>query len=269
MLTYRQQHSSLSSPVEFFAYDFDTGSALRIRAPGDIFLKSPRHGYLQATSGSSKLNQVSDYDVLSTLRMVSLVMPQVHLSRIPGIPMPKGDSAITNNYGGITLTGTYPNGRRLMELDEYPIPSTVQQRLVHFELNSKGHLVSLLVPETGSNLTFDIAEDCPVDVPYAKSFADGAWVLEKAEINPESDLSLFEPENVVAMARSLAFEAAEAQRDRTTETASSEEGMREIRKRVSDTLDSGLSQSTKRFALILTGLLVIGVGSLAWWKNRS
>lgn len=45
--------------------------------------------------------------------------------------------------------------------------------------------------------------------------------------------------------------------------------MREIRKRVSDTLDSGLSQSTKRFALILTGLLVIGVGSLAWWKNRS
>ena len=267
-LTYRYDSNS-NLPVEFFAFNFNADSVLRIAASGECVLITPSTGWMEGQAGTDGLNQIAEYKRLDALRIASTVMPQLYLAEASDIQQPRPVGNGTNEFDGSTLAGEFPNGQRLFRREDFPNPSATRMESVEFDLDAEGRLVRIRVPELNVDTRFDLAEDSNSTISYVRTFGDGHWKLQEVQIDPKGDRSIFEPANVVDRARKLAFAAAEAQRSQVQEAASTEEGMREIRHRVSETHDTGISQSTKRFALILTGLIVIAVGSLAWWKNRS
>jgi len=156
-----------------------------------------------------------------------------------------------------------------MPLDDYPDPSRIKPERVLFDLDDRGRLARIRYPDSGRETTFDLAEDSTAELSYVRSFANGAWVLEDVQIYPEGKPELFDPESVVKLARDMAFETAEARRVSQSEQPSTPEARQNLERLREEAIGTGLSQSTKRFALILTGLIVIAVGSLAWWRNRS
>lgn len=266
-LTYRYV-SNPALPVEFIAYDFDTSSALRIAANGECSLISPTTGWMGGESGTDRLQRDADYTPLAALRLASLVMPQLLLSQAPGIADARQIDGYTNEFGGVTLSGEYPLGYRLFRTHDFPNPNDLPIHTVHFDLDMNGRLVRVHVPELDRETLFDLADGSSAALSYVKSFGDGQWQLEQVHIEPNGDLAIFDPENVIDRARDIAFAAAEAQRERSKKAASTKRGKSEIEKRVIESQNTGQPQSAN-FALIITGLIVIGVGSVAWWKNRS
>ncbi len=98
-----------------------------------------------------------------------------------------------------------------------------------------------------------------------KSFANGGWMLHNYEIYPEGRPDLFTPENVIVRARELLI----AYNERKEALSQTPEAKRQVAKSLKQLGGDTAPYRTTRFALILTGLIVIAVGSLAWWKNRS
>ncbi len=156
-----------------------------------------------------------------------------------------------------------------MRQRDYPGNAEVPLRTTHFDLDTNGRLVRIHVPENDHDTRFDLAPASTAELSYVNSFANGSWILESVDIDSKGNLDTFNPQSVIERSRAIAFATAEARRRESVKEASTEEGRRKIERRVQEAQGTGLSQSTKRFALILTGLIVIAVGSLAWWKNRS
>ena len=203
-----------------------------------------------------------------TRHLASKVFPQLIVENID-----TDESAtlihLQGPLGGPTYEGVYPQGNRLLAIEDYPHPDRVRLERVIFDLDEQGRLVRIRHSETSHVTEFNLADEFTSQISIAKSFGDGGWMLEESQIYPNLRPELFELTRVIALARTLAFETADARRTEQSERAATPIGKKQMEDLRDDFLSTGLNQSTKRFALILTGLIVIAVGSLAWWKNRS
>lgn len=253
-------------PREIFCFDLASGYATRIDAIGNISCYNGVGGW-NGKAGADSLDAAAWIDQSSAMRIASKVIPDLI---IDGIQSDPSASLIGSPgpLGGPTYEGQYPQGNRLMRLEDFPDPSRVNMERTLFDLDDRGRLARIRHPDTGRETVFDLAEESTPEISYVKSFASGAWVLEDVQIYPEGKPELFDPVQVVLLAREMAFETAEARRQSQSERVATPEGRRELERIRDEAIGTGLSQSTKRFALILTGLIVIAVGSLAWWKHR-
>ena len=79
---------------------------------------------------------------------------------------------------------------------------------------------------------------------------------------------LFEPDAVLPMVQKFAQKRAVNEQAIVANILSTEGGQKQMQE--AQRPDNGIfGWKSNRMALILTGLIVIAVGSLAWWKNRS
>lgn len=109
-----------------------------------------------------------------------------------------------------------------------------------------------------------VDSDCP-QLAIPSSFADGNWVISDFECYESFPAHVFDEAYITDRARTMLINYNEWQRERTQTP--------EAQRSLADSIDklSGDPQPiyTRRWALIITGILVIAVGFLAWWKNRA
>lgn len=79
---------------------------------------------------------------------------------------------------------------------------------------------------------------------------------------------LFEPDAILPRIQALTQQNAEEEQALVAATLATPSGQKQMQE--AQRPDNGIfGWKSNRMALILTGLIVIAVGSLAWWKNRS
>lgn len=264
----RYRSSTDASRVYLYAYDFDSGSALRIEPPGDVLLIVTPEDVYEGLAGASYLKQSALRNERSSLRIASQIFPQLIVNGIQSDSNARLLDTI-GPLGGPTYEGDYPLGNRLMQLNELPTSASDQIRTASFDFDERGCLRRVTHQDTGRQIEFNLAEDSSPEFAYLNSFADGAWVLDHIQVNPWNREEFFEPEIVVRLARGIAFESAAKRLDSQITKAATQEGLSEMRRIAAKTRNTGSSQAHTRLALIITGILVIAGGCFAWWKNRA
>jgi len=266
-LVYLSTNPSVSYK-EYFAYDYATGAATRIDAVGNIQTIDPNGVGSSGKAGAASLKPAEHLDFRNAIRMASVVMPQLIVKGIENDP---NASLVTESgeLGGPTYVGEYPTGSRLVSSEILKSAFNVPVVRVYYDLDDQQRLARIRYENSDRVQNFDLAEDSTAAISYVNSFGDGAWTLSDIRMNDSTDFDIFKPDYVAKLAQADAIEFADSKRTTQSITAATPEGANRIEQARDETLGTGLPQSTKRFALILTGLIVIAVGSLAWWKNRS
>lgn len=142
---------------------------------------------------------------------------------------------------------------------------------VRYTIDPSGRVDSVYNSTTGEIHNFVYADaDYPLLAP-AQSWnynVPNGVAISSIAIIPDGDPNLFQPKNFIQDIHELTLKNAE----RTREIVQSNLDDPQVAKQLLKDSRPGWSVgnfSVRQLALILTGLLVIGVGSLAWWKNRS
>lgn len=195
-------------------------------------------------------------------------MPQLIVNGIENDP---NASLVTESgeLGGPTYVGEYPTGNRLVSPEILKSAFNVPVERVYYDLDDQQRLARIRYENSDRVQNFDLAEDSTAAISYVESFGDGAWALSDFRMNDSTNFDIFKPDYVAKLAQADAIEFADSKRQTQSSAAATPKGADRIEQARDETLATGLPQSTKRFALIITGLIVIAVGSLAWWKNRS
>lgn len=250
----------------FYAYDYQTNSAVRIDSRSEILLVV-NNVVFKGRPGESRLASSEPAKPLYAHRIASQVMPQLILNDIETVAsLVQADA--TGPLGGPTLTGRFPQGNRLMPIEEYPDPSRVSFDQVLYDLDAHGRLAQIRYPESDRKTVFDLAVNSTKNISYLNSLSDGGWVLEEFIVHPDHN-SIFKSDQVIALARELAFRSAALKSIHDKVHAATSAGRNQLAQSRDVALGTDGPHVTQRFALIITGLIVIAVGSLAWWKNRS
>lgn len=195
-------------------------------------------------------------------------MPQLIVKGIENDP---NASLVTESgeLSGPTYVGEYPTGNRLVSSEILKGAFNVPVERVYYDLDDQQRLARIRYENSDRVQNFDLAEDSTATISYVESFGDGAWALSDIRMYDSTNFDIFKPDYVAKLAQTDAIEFADSKRQTQSIAAATPEGANRIEQARDATLATGLSQSTIRFALIITGLVVIAVGSLAWWKNRS
>ena len=253
---------------EYFAYDYKSGAATRIDAMGNVRSVDPSGAGSSGRAGESALKPDGSLSFLNAKRMASIVMPQLIVQGIQSDPKA---SLVTEvgALGGPTYTGEYPTGNRLISAEDLKGALSVPIERVYYDFDELNRLAQMRYESSDRIDRFDLADSSTSTLSYVRTFGNGSWVLKDVRVTDNSNLGIFRPEYIADLARAEALELSGIRASSQSERAATPEGQRELERIRDEAIGTGLSQSTKRFALILTGLIVIAVGSIAWWKNRS
>ena len=255
--------------MQILGLDLGSNAMLKItRARGgafDVLLRTSAGDAFTGTAGMSVLmpsGNVSDrLDCLSIVHQFPFLLPH-YLDKLPQDTYRREQ----HSDGSVLYTCSLVSGSIAATIRGLPEGFTAASHQVDYKFDPSGRLHSIHRHSTDETeiLTYiDDAKDQKLAIP--KSFANGGWVLHDYEIYPEGRPDLFTPEAVTARARDMLI----AHNERQRELKQSPESQRQLAKSIEQLGGEASPHRTKRFALIITGLIVIAVGSLAWWKNRS
>ena len=253
---------------EYFAYDYESGAAIRIDAVGNIYTITPDGQGYSGRAGVAYLKESPALNLRRAKRFASKVIPQLIVSDIES---DDHASLVTDNgeLGGPVYTGEYPLGERLMTKHDFPDGSPITYSRAFYDFDTQGRLARVRYEQTGREQTFDIAPSSTPDIPYLQTFGDGTWTLVGARIHGRSRPNIFDPDRVAEIARDHTFTLPVVHREAQPNNSPANDQKHAAESRRTNPFDKGVMESTKSLALIITGLIVICVGSLAWWKNRS
>lgn len=253
---------------EYFAYDYNSGAATRIDAVGHILSVDPSGAGSSGRAGEAELKPDGSLSFLNARRMASVVMPQLIVQGIQSDPRA---SLVTEAgvRGGPTYAGDYPTGNRLISADELKGALSVPIERVYYDFDEQNRLAQIRYESSDRIDRFDLADSSTSTLSYVKTFGNGSWVLRDVRVTDDSNHGIFRPEYVADLARAEALELSGIRASSQAAAAQEPEGIKSMERARDDALSDGVSVSTKHFALILTGLIVIAVGGLAWWRNRS
>ncbi len=143
---------------------------------------------------------------------------------------------------------------------------TSATKQIDYTFGPDGRLHSIYHHSTGETEILDYIDDAKDPrLAISSSLAKGGWVLHDYEIYSEGRPDLFTPEAVTSRARTMLISYNEQQKARL-QTPEAKHQLEQSYERLGG---ETAPLRTIRLILILVGLTVIGVGSLAWWKNRS
>ena len=252
---------------EYFSYDYQSGAACRIDATGHITLLTPDGTGFTGQAGTDHLVPSDSINHNTAILVSSMVMPQLIVTGIDSDPAATVVRE-TGPRGGPTYAGEYPLGNRLLTADIFPSSSTPSTEKVLFDFDTEGRLVQLRHPATNRETLYDLDPDSTPELSYVKSFADAQWVLDSISIDKNGNPSIFDPDYVVTIARNMAFDDADQKRIAINEQMSTPNGRRIFENIRNKSIPQSISRSF-RLPLIFTGIIILAVGSLAWWKQRS
>lgn len=254
---------------QYFGYDIATGAGFKIASDGRIFLYTPDGIGYKGTAGASQLTISADVDRYSIMQQCSAAFPQLHIVDIESDPN-ANQLQITSDYGGSVYEAVAPLGNRILPISFYPKGVTIPNYTAKFYFDTRHRLRQRDVIDSSTTEYYDYDDTNTAQLHPVESYLNGYWVLESDSTRfiDRAD-GIFQPDYIVEYARSNAFSHATSKFAEEEVLASKPSGQHELERRRKNVLDTRVSQSTKRFALILTGLIIIAVGSLAWWKNRS
>lgn len=253
---------------EYFAYDYKSGAATRIDAMGNVRSVDPRGIGSSGRAGEAGLKPDGSLSFLNAKRMASIVMPQLIVQGIQSDPKA---TLVTEAgvRGGPTYTGEYLTGNRLISAGELKGALSVPIERVYYDFDEQNRLAQIRYEDSDRIDRFDLADSSTSALSYVKTFGNGSWVLKDVRVSDNSNLDIFRPDSIADLARAEAIELSGIRASSQAAAAEEPEGIEGMERARDDALSDGVSVSTKRFALILTGLIVIAVGGLAWWRNRS
>lgn len=229
----------------------------------NINLLTPNGSTLSGVAGASILQ----YDNSDGLDALSFIRPFPFLTEKYLKVLPQDTCKVSLSSGGNTIyESVLISGSISSTIRGLPEGFTAATQQVDYTFGPDGRLHSIHRHSTGETEILeyiDDAKDPRLAIP--KSFASGGWVLHSYEIYPEGRPDLFTPEAVTARARDMFV----AYNERQSEMSQTPEAKRQLARSIEQLGGDSTPLRTTRFALILTGLIVVAVGSLAWWRNRS
>lgn len=229
----------------------------------NINLLTPNGIIMTGVAGASILqhDRNDELDALSFIRPFPFLIEK-YLNELPQdtceVSVSSGGNTI---YECVLISGSISSTIRGL-----PDGFTAATQRVDYTFGPDGRLHSIHRHSTGETEILeyiDDAKDPRLAIP--KSFASGGWVLHSYEIYPEGRPDLFTSEAVTARARDMLV----AYNERQSEMSQTPQAKRQLARSIEQLGGDSAPLRATRFALILTGLIVIAVGSLAWWRNRS
>ena len=209
---------------------------------------------LPCDSGESGLPTHTFADAFPFL--LSEMVPQLPDEVVTFESRPDGTSVYTCQLlsGGLGLT-----------IRGLPEGFVSESREIKYTFSSEGKLISKHDSSNDLLDEFTYAEsDCP-QLAIPASFSNGNWVLTKYECYESFPSDVFSEEYITDRARNMLV----SHNERRNERMSTNQVQKEITELQNELSGNSAQAKTKQWALVITGLLVIGVGSLAWWRNRS
>lgn len=258
--------SNVSFP-NLYALDLATGAAYTVwlgrSGSFQITLRTPDGRFFEGPAGAAALIPIEHCDLSPETfdEAFPFLLPAL-LSQLPAHAV----RVETLDDGSTLYACTLISGSVATTIRGLPEGFTAATRRVDYTFGPDGRLHSIKRHDTGETETLeyiDDAKDPKLAIP--KSFTNGAWILHEYEIHPGGRPDLFTPEAVTARARDMLIAFNERQEEMSQTLAA----RRQLTKSIEQLGGESAPLRTTRLALILTGLIVVAVGSLAWWKHRS
>lgn len=172
--------------------------------------------------------------------------------------------------GSATYTARLVIGNLGLTAQGYEHPGGSRDAIVRYSFDSTGRLTTIDREENPTQIIEYADARHPVlapALPRNYNEPSGMQVVSVETYIPGRP-DLFEPDVMLARIQRLTQQHAEEEQALVAATLATEGGQEQMRE--SQEPDNGIfGWRSNRVALILTGLIVIAVGSLAWWKNRS
>lgn len=252
--------------AEVVAFDYATGATLRIEASGRILLYTPDGRGYEGVAGLADLRPSERVNAATSPAFATPAIPAAglyQLEHFTGFERLGEDGP----FGGPVFSGSFPLGDpALAQIDGGSTGFEYRELTVSYLLDERGYLREIRDQNEQAVHAFDAVDTHPPRHVAALSLAGGSLVLLDHRVAVEGDRSVFEPRAVAERARVMAFEQAEAERDAEREMFATDVGrtrMEHARNRQFDSSSVG-----PRFALISTGVLLVAIGLVGWWKRR-
>lgn len=262
-----EYRSSAGPGTRLFGIDLGSDATLEVtRARGEAFQISLR------TSSGTSLTGIAGASVLvpcehDSMSRLSLVQPFPFILAHYLEQLPAGTCVKEELPDGSTLYAcSLISGSIEATIRGLPEGFTAATRQVDYNFGPDGKLKSIKRHDAGETEVLeyiDDAKDPRLAIP--KSFANGGWVLHNYEIYPEGRPDLFTPEAVTARARDMLI----TYNERQNAMSQTPKAKRQLERSIEQLGGDSAPLRTTRLALILTGLIVTAVASLARWKHRS
>jgi hypothetical protein len=255
------------SRSEIFAFDFDSGAALRIDSAGRVMLVTPEGEGFEGIAGLASLEPSEQLNRTTAPGIVLPALPGAGLYQLEHF-RGFGDVQSTGPFDGPVVAGDFPLGDPTLGQPGLLPPDHVFESMTcSYILDASGYLREIRLGEDRTTISFDFEPTRgPREVAVA-SIGQGDLTLQEHRVTEEADLSIFKAPAVIELSRSLAFERAEAERMRQREEAMTDAGRRRMEQARSKQFEES-PLVRMRGAIILTGFALATVGLFAWWKRR-
>lgn len=261
------QSGTLQRPV-LQGFDLESGAAILVDdRTGVSYLRTPTGETYQTRPGESGSLRVPDDRVVTIEQLLTSfpVLVQYALTKVD----PEYKQTTRHPDGSMTITAQLVLGNLGLTARGYVPPGDVKRTEARYTFDPSGLLTSIQHGDHIRPVRYASAEH-PVLAPMYpdESLGTTDFNFVSVETYMPGRPELFEQDAVIALFQQISQQRAEADRAAVSQILETSEGQTDHRDAQQST--NGLfGVSFNRLALIITGLIVISVGSLAWWKNRS
>lgn len=262
-----EYRSSAGPGMRLFGVDLGSDATLEVtRTRGEAFQVSLRTASGTSFTGIAGASVLVPGEHDSTGRL-SLVQPFPFILAHYLEQLPAGTCVKEELPDGSTLYAcTLISGSVATTIRGLPEGFTAATQQIDYTFGPDGRLHSIHRHSTGETEVLEYIDDAKnPKLAIPKSFANGGWILHNYEIYPEGRPDLFTPEAVTARAREMLI----AFNERQEEMSQTPQAKRQLERSIEQLGGDSAPLRTTRLALILKGLIVTAVASIAWWKHRS
>lgn len=220
-------------------------------------------GVVYADEAEVRLGVFSDSAVEQAFPAVMMIGLRRQLDQAVSIERRSG--------GGYGVVFRFPMGDRAFVPERYPLEWDVSPREVAIELDDAGRLLAVTRErQRGKRERWQIAyaDGSPPRFPIAAAYGPApGWVLEAFEAFPEGRPELFDKERVERLASEVetSFDSPARYHVAGVSAREPSNAPAHIQARP---LPAAEDRGAVRWPWIATGMLVIGIGVIAWWRRR-